>query len=109
MKPKRQGIGIETTGVFWSILRLAATRGLAEAASRSWLELSLFEQIRCSASLGGARQWQGLSLLCTNFRSGARDWADRVGGLLLTTRPAEGLAVTVTTPVTVLGTSCQPE
>lgn len=71
MKPKRQGIGIETTGVFWSILRLAATRGLAEAASRSWLELSLFEQIRCSASLGGARQWQGLSLLCTNFRPGA--------------------------------------
>ena len=50
MKPKRQGIGIETTGVFWSILRLAATRGLAEAASRSWLELSLFEQIRCSAN-----------------------------------------------------------
>lgn len=35
----------------------------------------------------------------------ARGRADRVGGLLLTTRPAEGLAVTVTTPVTVLGTS----
>ena len=34
-----------------------------------------------------------------------RGRVDRVGGLLLTTRPAEGLAVTVTTPVTVLGTS----
>jgi len=44
MKPKRQGIGIETTGVFWSILRLAATRGLAEAASRSWLGLSLLSK-----------------------------------------------------------------
>ena len=103
MKPKRQGIGIETTGVFWSILRLAATRGLAEAASRSWLELSLFEQIRCSASLGGGPPVARVEFIV--YQLPARGRADRVGGLLLTTRPAEGLAVTVTTPVTVLGTS----
>ena len=104
MKPKRQGIGIETTGVFWSILRLAATRGLAEAASRSWLGLSLLSK-SVAQLVWGAPPVARVEFIVYQLPERGPGPGRQSGGASPDNRPAEGLAVTVTTPVTVLGTS----